>query len=190
MTFHFVLNIAIFGCFFAMLTGLYMLAFKTGRRKRGLQIFAAAFISGLICIILSANEQAKADGWTNSDEQQAASKQGITSPEVWQKMQAEAELAQQAQDAAETEARRKKGFNCLSPLDGHQIALILAVKQQLRDPASFEPIETKVGPMDTTGKHAITMSYRAQNGFGGMNVATAVAIMTNEGCAIELLGVE
>lgn len=151
-----------------MIAGAFLMIFKSGKRRRGLQIFAVAFFGFAACISLISTPKPS----------ETTAEHDAAIP------------AQQAQDAAETEARRKKGFNCLSPLDGHQIALILAVKQQLRDPASFEPIETKVGPMDATGKHAITMSYRARNGFGGMNVATAVAIMTNEGCAIELLGIE
>ena len=68
---------------------------------------------------------------------------------------------------------RYKGFHCLSGWDGAHPGLKRAVKAALRDPDSFEHAETRVTPADVNGRHRITMTYRARNGFGGMNVTTA-----------------
>ena len=54
-----------------------------------------------------------------------------------------------------------------------------AVKERLRNPDSFEHIETVILPIDVNRRHLVAMKYRAENGFGGMNVEEAVGIIDN-----------
>jgi hypothetical protein len=88
--------------------------------------------------------------------------------------QIKAEEAQAAED-------NRKGFHCLSSWDGSNASLVDQVKKQLRDPDSFEHDETRITP-EEKGKHIVSMRYRARNGFGGMNVATAVAEIDHASC--------
>lgn len=96
--------------------------------------------------------------------------------------QIKAEEAQAIED-------RRKGFHCLSAWDGSNNSLVAQVKSQLRDPGSFEHDETRIGPVSegTEGKHPVTMRYRARNGFGGMNVAAAVALVDPVTCDATLV---
>ena len=93
------------------------------------------------------------------------------------------------QIAAEVKASaedRRKGFHCLSAWDGSNRSLIDQVKAGLRDPKSFEHVETRIGPVNDNGNHLITMKYRAQNGFGGMNVGTAIGSVSQSNCEASL----
>jgi hypothetical protein len=56
----------------------------------------------------------------------------------------------------------------------------------LRDPDSFEHIETSIFPNDN-GEHGLWMTYRARNGFGGMNVERIYARVDHESCEARLL---
>jgi hypothetical protein len=85
-----------------------------------------------------------------------------------------------AQNAASIEEKRK-GFHCLSAWDGSHRGFSEKVKAQLRDPSSFEHVETKVTP-EKAGSHGIVMRYRARNGFGGMNVGTAIGSYSHVTC--------
>ena len=91
--------------------------------------------------------------------------------------------------AAEAE-KRTKGFHCLSSWDGSHSAFANRVKSMMREPDSFEHIETKVTPVDASGMHTIFMQYRARNGFGGMNVGTALGTYKNSDCSFEVLSIE
>jgi hypothetical protein len=84
-------------------------------------------------------------------------------------------------DAAKAEADQRKGFHCLSGWDGSNRSLVDQIKQQLRDPDSFQHDETRITP-EKDGKHTVFMRYRAKNGFGGMNVETAVAEVDHNTC--------
>jgi hypothetical protein len=61
-----------------------------------------------------------------------------------------------------------------NPWNGSHIKLVEYTKLRLRDPDSFEHIETTY--MDK-GNNIIfvTMQFRSKNGFGGLNVSTAYA---------------
>ena len=93
------------------------------------------------------------------------------------------------EDIAKREARaaehRAKGFHCLSGWDGSHIKLVAQVKRQLRDPDSFEHIETRVSRVKE-GKHNVIMQYRARNGFGGMNATTARGVYLNRDCSVTI----
>ena len=91
------------------------------------------------------------------------------------------------EEAAAVEAERaeekRKGFHCLSAWDGSHPTFKKMVIDGLRDPQSFEHIETRVSPVDGDGLHRIWMDYRAKNGFGGMNVAQATGVYANAFCS-------
>ena len=59
----------------------------------------------------------------------------------------------------------------------------------MREPDSFEHIETRITPINEKGKHTLTMRYRARNGFGGMTDGVAIATINNAGCSamVELI---
>lgn len=94
-----------------------------------------------------------------------------------------------AKEAAVTAEDHRKGFHCLSKWDGSNRSLVEQVKAQLRDPGSFEHDETRIAPVSkgTQGKHLVTMRYRARNGFGGMNVGAAVALVDPVTCEATLV---
>ena len=79
--------------------------------------------------------------------------------------------------------KRTKGFHCLSAWDGSNRSLVDQVKAGLRDPESFEHVETKITPATGPSKqHNIIMQYRARNGFGGMNAGSAIGTVDPNSC--------
>lgn len=114
--------------------------------------------------------------------------------------QAEKEAAEEAEREAqrkEAEAKaqaeaeeKRKGFHCLSAWDGSHAAFKRYVKSQMRNPDSFDHISTRVTPVDENGQHTLLMEYRAENGFGGMNVGTAMAKYSNATCDFTLISLE
>ena len=88
-------------------------------------------------------------------------------------------VAQEAED-------KKKGRHCLSLWDGRHSAFTNMVKARLRDPDSFEHILTLVTPVNASGRHRISMTYRARNGFGGMNTEVATGSYSNASCIARL----
>lgn len=87
---------------------------------------------------------------------------------------------QKAKAAAED---RQKGFHCLSSWDGSHRVVVKYVEERLRDPDSFEHIETRITPVNENGEHMLIMKYRAKNGFGGMSVGAAMATIENSDCS-------
>lgn len=77
---------------------------------------------------------------------------------------------------------RRKGMHCLSDWDGSNTSFVNEVKSKLRDPGSFEHVETRVTPVDKDGDHTIFMRYRARNGFGGVNNPTATGYVRQSDC--------
>ncbi len=103
------------------------------------------------------------------------------------------EIAQKAEieaAAIKKEADTKAGFHCLSSWDGSHIYVKNTVEKQMRDPDSFEHIETRITPVSKEGTHILSMKYRARNGFGGMTPGEASAIVTNADCSAVVLSVE
>ena len=84
---------------------------------------------------------------------------------------------------------RQKGFHCLSSWDGSHREVVRRVEQRLRDPDSFEHIETRITPVNAEGFHLLFMTFRAQNGFGGMNVGEASATIKQSDCSFETIAV-
>ena len=91
---------------------------------------------------------------------------------------------------AETAEDKRKGFHCLSDWDGSHRGFASQVKRMMRDPDSFEIVETRVTPISADGTHTIFMQYRAKNGFGGMNVSNALGTFRNSDCVSTVLSFE
>ncbi len=89
----------------------------------------------------------------------------------------QAKVAQTAED-------KRNGFHCLSPWDGSHNGVVDRVKAGLRDPESFEHDSTRITPVDKDGNHIVAMTYRARNGFGGMNVGNAIATVRQADCGV------
>lgn len=91
-------------------------------------------------------------------------------------------VAKEKAAAAEAAEEHRKGFDCLNNWDGSNDSLVEQIKSNLRNPDSFQHIETKITPVNAQGQHMVIMEYRAQNGFGGMNVASALATVDPVTC--------
>lgn len=103
----------------------------------------------------------------------------------------EAELAKEAAQKAEKEKENKrKGFHCLSSWNGSHPALKKYAEENMRDPDSFEHIETRITPVTENGTHQLIMKYRAKNGFGGMTVGSAIATIDNASCQATITSIE
>ena len=77
----------------------------------------------------------------------------------------------EARDNVETDQ-----FECLSVWDGSYPSFNELIKDVLKDPDSFEDIETRVTAFDGDGWQNIRVRYRARNSFGGFVVSTAEGI--------------
>lgn len=134
--------------------------------------------------ILAQIEQAKA-AKVEAERQAEAEKQAAA-----QRAKEEEDRKIAAAKAADEQEERRKGFHCLSAWDGSHRDFARAIKQNLRDPDSFEHVETRVTPVGDDGTHKILMTYRARNGFGGMNVGEALGTFRNDNCDPTILTVE
>lgn len=85
--------------------------------------------------------------------------------------------------AAKEAENRENGFHCLSGWDGSNRSMVRQVEAGLRDPDSFEHVDTTITPVNPkTGKHGVRMTFRAKNGFGGVNVGRAIAEVDPNTC--------
>lgn len=82
---------------------------------------------------------------------------------------------------------QRRGMHCLNNWDGSHWDMQRAIKRQLRNPVSFEHVETRIAPIDEAGNHSVFMTYRAENGFGGMNVQQAIGVVDNKHCELTAL---
>ena len=98
--------------------------------------------------------------------------------------------AEAAAKVAAEAARKRKGFHCLSAWDGSHRGVKKYVEERMRDPDSFEHIETRVTPVDENGRHTLVMKYRARNGFGGMTVGVALANYNNSDCSATITSIQ
>lgn len=103
------------------------------------------------------------------------------------------QAAHEARSAAEREAtaalnlrQHRDGQHCLTYFGGQHSQLVTDLLRDLREPDSFEHIETVILPVNAQGYHELTMRYRARNGFGGMNVATIRADVANSDCSYRI----
>lgn len=82
-------------------------------------------------------------------------------------------------------AAKKAQFKCLASLNGSMGTFALEVEYSLRDPSSFEHIQSFATPVSSDGMQLVRMRFRARNGFGGMNIETAEARVRNKDCKIQ-----
>ena len=73
---------------------------------------------------------------------------------------------------------------CFSNWNGSSRELVRRVKNTLRDPGSFEHVETRRTQPNGAGQIVVRMVYRARNGFGGMVVETAYGTIRIRDCAL------
>jgi hypothetical protein len=90
-------------------------------------------------------------------------------------------------DVAKAAENKRNGFHCLSPITGAHRQLVDAIKPTLRNPDSFQHVETTITPVNEKGAHMLRMNYRAQNGFGGMAVGDLVAVVMNKDCSFTVV---
>lgn len=90
-----------------------------------------------------------------------------------------AELAENARQAAAENDRAK----CLSSWDGSIPALKRYVRERLRNPRSFEHIETRAAEPENSTQ-MVVMTYRGENGFGGLTQGSAIARVNFRTCEI------
>lgn len=63
-----------------------------------------------------------------------------------------------------------------------------AIKGRLRNPASFEHVESRIGPVDD-GAFAVIMTYRATNGYGAVDTAIAMGEVRLRDCAVKVTSI-
>lgn len=103
----------------------------------------------------------------------------------------EAAIVAQQQQAAEATKRaqkraeeKRKGLHCVDSFDGSVSEVVRLTKLKLRDPESFEHIETIIKPVDDKGINPLMMHFRSRNGFGGMTEGYTMAFLTNANCTV------
>ncbi len=84
-------------------------------------------------------------------------------------------------ETVEQAEKRRKGWHCLSAWDSSHSGVERYLKQRLRDPDSYEHVDTRITPV-SNGEHTLIMRYRARNGFGGMTVGMVTARINNATC--------
>ena len=65
---------------------------------------------------------------------------------------------------------------------GQVPSLVKVVKEALHNPKSFEHVETQIKSVGQTP--AVTMQYRAENGFGAIRAATVDAFIATDDCSV------
>jgi len=93
--------------------------------------------------------------------------------------------SQSKQDAAQKDADRALGKHCQG-VGGESYSFSKVVQSRLRNPKSFEHVATSFGPLDH-GAHAVSMTYRATNGFGAVDTAVAIGEVRNADCAAKVV---
>jgi hypothetical protein len=102
-----------------------------------------------------------------------------------EKIAIEAEVERQKQ--AELNKNRKEIIEKqFSAYDGSHRQLSSFIKKNCRNPESYEHIETRF--RDDGNSIYVTTKYRAENGFGGMNIETLSARVDFEGNILEIIG--
>jgi hypothetical protein len=95
-----------------------------------------------------------------------------------------------AKEAAVQKAKaedKQKGFHCLSGWDGSHRAVVSWVKNNLKDPDSYQHKQTRITPA-VDGVHLLAMEYRAKNSFGGYVIGTVTATVDNASCSASIIG--
>lgn len=183
----------------AFFVGAFRFVFKSGKRKAGAKLSGLSvivfFVASLAFSFVNDAILARSGFESQAIYDEAASF-GINDAQEWEqrketlreeKRLEEENLAREreaklAAERAEEAEERRKGFHCLSGWDGSHAAFKRQVKSMMRNPSSFEHISTKVTPVNDAGTHTVIMEYRAENGFGGMTVGSALGEYSSTNC--------
>ncbi len=151
-----------------------------------LLVFSQAIIAG-INALPEAPEKVEAD-MVEAEIDDAPSPNAIE-PDASEAPEAAAREAEPPVPAprATISSEERRGMHCLNGWDGSHWKMQSEIKRRLRDPDSFEHVETRIAPIDEVGNHSIFMSFRARNGFGGMNVQQAIGVVDNKACELQVL---
>lgn len=172
----FVLTLALFACILALPCGLLMLAFKRGKRKMGAAIALASLGVMLIAGPIVGERRAADEGFASAEEMHAD--------------QRAKDASAKATKAAALAATRRYGEHCLlTNYDARHRQFYDDVRAMMKDPDSFEMIETKTGQLHN-GRHEIEMTYRARNGIGLIGIGTARGSFKHDGCEAVVLAIE
>lgn len=147
------------------------LAMRTWLARIAVVLAIASFLAGVSAL-------------SNSPEGKAAHAERERERRIEGAMDAARERAEEVAQQAEREKERAFGQHCASPLTGAYRPLVQAVKPELRNPDSFEHVETNGTRIDANGNHRIIMTFRAENGLGGLNLGTASALVRSSDCAM------
>jgi hypothetical protein len=134
------------------------------------------------CHAIHGEEQCDMFGNKLSNEMIARNQEQARLAEEDREAEFERQRQEEAARIAEVTENRRKGFHCLNTWDGSHRGVVNWLKDNLRDPDSYEHIETRITPVNATGEHTLIMQYRARNGFGGTNVETLTATVQNSDC--------
>ena len=63
-------------------------------------------------------------------------------------------------------------------------SFVREVEGSLRDPESFEHIQSFATTVDHDGMQRVRMKFRARNGFGSVNIEMAEAVVQNAECKV------
>ena len=142
------------------------------------------WLTRLAIVLALASFIASVSAHSNTPEGKAASAKRERERRMENAMDAARERAEQVAEDTEREKERAFGGHCFSTWDGSYRPLVQAVEPRLRNPDSFEHVETHGTRIDANGNHRIIMSFRAENGFGGLNLGTASALVRSEDCTM------
>ncbi|WYK06376.1 hypothetical protein DWF04_022270 [Cereibacter sphaeroides f. sp. denitrificans] len=96
--------------------------------------------------------------------------------------QAEAAEAEREKAEAKEAAERRFAPHCLNPQDGSHPEFVSAVKARLRNPDSFEHLETRVLEVDEEGRNIVVMAFWMRDRFGEKKMETALGSFSNKTC--------
>jgi hypothetical protein len=94
-----------------------------------------------------------------------------------------------ARRAAEEAEERRKGFHCLSALNGAHREFNDLIRARLNDPDSFQHDTTSIAPV-AEGRHRIVVDFRAQDAFGEVVRSRAYGWVTQATCNARLTEIE
>jgi hypothetical protein len=112
---------------------------------------------------------------------------GCSESDAEKQAKLEKEVATQQALAKIKAEEKQKGFHCLSGWDGSHTSVVRWVKNNLKDPDSYQHKETRITPMMKDGKHVLVMEYRAKNSFGGYVINSVMATVDNDSCQATIL---
>lgn len=78
----------------------------------------------------------------------------------------------------------KEGSKCYSSYNHRHFELRDSIIANMRNPDSFEFVSGQVYKTEDDGNRFVDMTYRGQNGFGGMTIEKVRARVRNSDCAV------